>query len=373
MTALTYYEFFCGGGMARIGLGPEWRCLLANDIDKDKCAAYRANFLSSDDLLQADVHDLTTEDLPDRADLAWASFPCQDLSLAGARGGLTARRSAAFWGYWQLIEGLSDEGRAPHTLVIENVAGFASSKGGRDLALVLEALSERGYFYDIRMIDAADSLPQSRPRLFIIGWLDQTKGEVPPTTPSILKHAEKWLSATALSQLRYLGGDHIAQPNVSLSAIMSDAPLDPAEKTASLLAMMGPKQQSKLAEAKALARNTGSIVWGAGYRRMRGAEQRFEARYDIAGCLRTAAGGSSRQFVLRISPNGEVGSRRITPREAARLMGLPENYKLPQAETTAFKLLGDGVAVPVVRYIAESLLKPLLTNATPLEPSDDGA
>lgn len=373
MTSLSYYEFFCGGGMARIGLGDEWRCLLANDIDKDKCAAYRANFDPCDELVQADVHALNPGDLPGRADLAWASFPCQDLSLAGARGGLTAKRSAAFWGYWRLIEGLADQGRAPRSLVIENVAGFASSKGGRDLALVLDALAGQGYHLDVRMIDAADFLPQSRPRLFIMAWRGGAAAQGAGPLSTALKHADRWIKLATRDRLANLGQSPATPINSTLSAVMTNAPFDPAQKTTDLLAMMAPAQISKLETAKARAAETGDFVWGAGYRRMRGGDQRFEARYDIAGCLRTAAGGSSRQFALRISPNGDIASRRITAREAARLMGLPDEYNLPAAETTALKLAGDGVAVPVVRYISQTLLKPLLTGATPLEPNADGA
>ncbi len=81
----TFLEFFAGGGMARLGLGRGWRCLFANDLDPAKCAAYRANF-GGEELVEADIAGLSARDLPAaRADLAWASFPCQDLSLAGAR------------------------------------------------------------------------------------------------------------------------------------------------------------------------------------------------------------------------------------------------------------------------------------------------
>src|SRR5690349_11424013 len=80
---LTFLEFFAGAGMARIGLGSRWRCLLANDIDKSKAASYRANFRPASELLVADVASIPIEAIPTRADMAWASFPCQDLSLAG--------------------------------------------------------------------------------------------------------------------------------------------------------------------------------------------------------------------------------------------------------------------------------------------------
>ena len=78
----TFYEFFAGGGMVRAGLGGGWTCLFGNDFDAKKAASYRANW-GSDELCIGDVASLKAADLPGRADLAWASFPCQDLSLAG--------------------------------------------------------------------------------------------------------------------------------------------------------------------------------------------------------------------------------------------------------------------------------------------------
>jgi len=87
----TYYEFFAGGGMARAGLGAGWRCLFANDFDRSKARAYADNWGAADFRLE-DIHRLTAADLPGRADLAWASFPCQDLSLAGAGRGLEGAR-----------------------------------------------------------------------------------------------------------------------------------------------------------------------------------------------------------------------------------------------------------------------------------------
>jgi len=104
---------------------------------------------------------------------------------------------------------------------------------------------------------------------------------------------------------------------------------------------------------------------GAVYKRTRADEngerrQRAEVRFDdIAGCLRTPVGGSSRQTILAV--DGEnVKSRLLSPREAARLMGLPDSYLLPRNYNDAYHLAGDGLAVPVVRFLAANLLEPLL-------------
>jgi DNA (cytosine-5)-methyltransferase 1 len=95
----SFYEFFAGGGMARAGLGKQWECLFANDIDRKKGASYAANW-GDERLKIKDVGGLTTADTPGRADLAWASFPCQDLSLAGDYVGLKGERSGTFWLFW---------------------------------------------------------------------------------------------------------------------------------------------------------------------------------------------------------------------------------------------------------------------------------
>src|SRR5579862_2235462 len=141
---LNVYEFFAGGGMARLGLGDRWACLRANDVDPLKAQTYRANFAAGD-LIEGDVWALDAACLPGRADLAWASSPCQDLSLAGARAGLAGGRSSAFWGFWRLIEALDVEGRAPRVLVLENVAGLLSSNSGAVFAAIGAAFAHLGY------------------------------------------------------------------------------------------------------------------------------------------------------------------------------------------------------------------------------------
>ena len=134
----------------------------------------------------------------------------------------------------------------------------------------------------------------------------------------------------------------------------------PAE-TRQLLSMMSDTNLEKVREAK----RSGRKVVGAIYKRTRMDEkgqklQRAEVRFDdIAGCLRTPAGGSSRQLIIVVEGR-KVRSRLISTRETARLMGLPDDYVLPDKYNEAYHLTGDGVAVPVVRHIAKHILEPLL-------------
>ena len=157
--------------MARAGLGDPWRCLFANDFDPLKTRTYQANW-GEDHFVPGDVWALDPGQLPGRADLAWASSPCQDFSLAGAGAGLEGGRSSALWGFWRMIEALGREGRPPRALVIENVAGLLSSRRGEDFAALCTALAGQGYRFGALDIDAAHFLPHSRPRIFVLATLE---------------------------------------------------------------------------------------------------------------------------------------------------------------------------------------------------------
>lgn len=351
--------------MARLGLGPRWRCLFANDFDDGKRAAYAANF-GLGHHRGGDVHALGLDDLPrESVDLAWASSPCQDLSLAGARGGLTAARSGAFFGFWRLIEALHDARRAPRLIVIENVAGLLTSHGGADFAAVVERLAARGYAVSAVVLNAADFVPQSRPRLFIVGALTDeigTRENTQADVPEALTRAVSRLSPTAAVRWRWIDARPRPARNAALADILeSDAPFDPLTKTRRRIDAMAPHQRSAL---NALI-TVGGRHAGAGFRRVRheaGKKRvRFEARFDgLSGCIRTPAGGSSRQVIIVID-EGRAQTRLMTPREAARAMGLADDYILPARATAALKLIGDGVAPPVVRWLAETVLEPALS------------
>src|SRR5262249_28652351 len=95
------------------------------------------------------------------------------------------------------------------------------------------------------------------------------------------------------------------------------------------------------------------------YRRMRNGNQRAEVRFDgVSGCLRTPSGGSSRQTVVVVD-KGRIRTRLLSPREAARLMGVDDTFWLPKRYNDAYKAMGDGVAVPVVRWLSQQLLVPI--------------
>jgi len=366
------YEFFAGGGLARLGLAPDFACVFANDIEPAKARAYRAAF-GGDDMREGDIWKLKTSDLPGHAALAWASFPCQDLSLAGARRGLAAPRSGAFWGFHQLIEKLAAEKRAPEVLALENVTGLLSSHGGADFAALVHALDDLGYRVGALEIDAALFTPQSRPRLFMIASRSApahliASGPSEPFHSQGLRNIVARLPDGLRKRFVWWRLDAPAKRNTRLADMLDDLPPGAAwrsdEDTAKLLAQMSPLQHARV---DAL-RESGRREIGAVFRRIRIEHgervQRAEARFDgLAGCLRTPAGGSSRQLLLFIEGD-QIRSRLLSPRESARLMGVPEEYPLPATQTTALHLVGDAVCVPVVRWLSQHLLAPLVGAAS---------
>ena len=166
----SFYEFFAGGGMARAGLGEEgWKCLFANDFDAKKGETYRSNYPKNDVLRVDDVRKIKAKELPGRADLIWGSFPCQDLSLAGGGAGLKGERSGTFYPFWDIVKGLIADGRGPKVIALENVLGTLTSHSGRDFEAICKTFADAGYRYGALVINAALFVPQSRPRLFVIG------------------------------------------------------------------------------------------------------------------------------------------------------------------------------------------------------------
>ena len=367
-----WYEFFAGGGMGRLGLGRQWRCLFANEWCEKKAAAYRAHFGKSDELRIDDVANVGTSDLPGRADLAWASFPCQDLSLAGSGAGLKGKRSGTFRPFWNLVEQLAKQNRAPRLVVLENVVGALTSHQGKDFAAIVRAFTELDYRVGCLVIDAVRFVPQSRPRLFVIGATANASSLKPfvsaapsePWHPRPLRIARERLPGELDNCWVWWNLPIPTNPVRSLASIIQNEPTGVAwhspSETRYLLSLMSPLHRRKVEAAK----STGVRIVGTVYKRTRPVEdgernQRAEVRFDnIAGCLRTPVGGSSRQTVIVVE-GGSVRSRLLAPREVADLMGVPDDYPLPQKYNEAYHLFGDGLVVPAIAWLEKHLLRPL--------------
>ena len=365
-----YAEFFAGGGMVSAALAPGWDCVLANDIDPKKCLTYRENF-PDHPLIEGDIAILETEA---RADLFWASSPCQDFSLAGRGQGLRGKRSSTFSHFADILDRAASAGQAPRIVAFENVVGLVSRNGSKDFHTVLRRIAAAGYRVGALEIDAVQFLPHSRPRLFVIAVRDDV--QIPPslvqdqpgafhskrvqaglaTAPRAVKDRWVWWSLAAPADATVPIADFI----------QTDAKQDWFNRSqlARLKALMPPLHAKRLA---GLVNAKGSAICFA-YKRGRPdatgrVRQVAELRFDgNAGCIRTPAGGSSRQIVL-VAGDGKLRARLLNPREAVRLMGLSDSYALPDRFNEAYKIAGDGVAVPVVKHLDVHLFQPLLRAA----------
>ncbi|EPL1357669.1 TPA: DNA cytosine methyltransferase [Pseudomonas aeruginosa] len=375
----SFFEFFAGGGMARAGLGDRWQCLFANDMDVVKASTYIRNW-GAEHFDGRDIREVNVTDLKGCGDLAWASFPCQDLSVAGNGLGMGESgteeftRSGALWPFLDLIDDLRLESRQPHLLVLENVVGLLTLEQGRDFAAICLRLGEMKYRYGAVIIDAKTFLPQSRPRVFIIAVRNDI--EIPCKLSSETA-TDSWHAPTLIRAYKYLPskahGDWIwwdlgPAPLLKKNALedlirLNDAEWHAPEETQRFINMMTPLHLARLEEAK----NAENFSVGSLYLRMRregnANKQRAEVTFSpILGCLRTPRGGASRSRII-VAGKGQVRTRLLSISEAAALMGLDHTYTLPDIYHHAFKVIGDGVAVPSVRFLADRLLEPLILAA----------
>jgi DNA (cytosine-5)-methyltransferase 1 len=344
-------DFFAGSGLVACGFNKFFRTVWANDICTKKAAVYCANH-GNEKFTLADIRDVTGEKLP-FAHLSWASFPCQDLSLAGLAGGIHANRSGLVWQWLRVMDEMTDR---PRILVAENVLGLLSSAGGENYKVLHKSLVERGYNVGAIVLDAVKFVPQSRPRVFVIAV---DKDVVLPE--KLLDTGPNWLHPTAVTRIsRGLDGWlwwYMPTPSRRQTSVQDiiewDAPWDTEETRKRNVGMLSKRHKDILLVGK-------EPLIATGYKRTRGGRPVLELRFDgVAGCLRTPDGGSSRQLLV-VKKDGKIKTRLLTVRETARLMGVPETFALPGSYNDGYRAMGDAVAVPVVTYLSQHLLAPLV-------------
>jgi DNA (cytosine-5)-methyltransferase 1 len=351
-------EFFAGIGLVRLALERRgWDVVFANDIDPRKQEMYEANFGGGHFVLE-DVHKLDVADIPG-CDLFTASFPCNDLSIAGAREGLNGRESSAFWGFTEILRRMDD--RRPALVLLENVVGFLQSHGGRDFETALLVLNELGYAVDAFVLNAAYWAPQSRVRLFVVGKQRELAGEAVATRESTIRPASLASFIQAHPRIRWSIRPLPEPPSPSqrLESILEDLPDDDSHWWSPARAeyFFGQLSPRHLAIAEKMIRAK-SVRYATAFRRVRHGRSMAELRTDgIAGCLRTPRGGSGRQILFKAG-KGRFQVRLLTARECARLQGVPDDYRIDVPLNQALFGFGDAVCVPALEWIAEHYLTP---------------
>ena len=348
---LTCLDFFAGSGLVSAGLSSDFRTVWANDISPKKALVFNAN--NNAGVLQVcPIENISGKALPS-VDLSWGSFPCQDLSLAGDIKGLYASRSGLFWQWLRVMDEMPVR---PPVVVAENVIGLVSAAGGEYYVAVHKELAERGYRVGAVMLDAANWLPQSRKRIFVIGVQDTVDITALTSTRATWCHPEPVVKVAGMVD-DWIWWNIPAPKNRKplLDEIVDfDSPCDSEAAQSQKLSLIAPEKIKRMRELSMGCRRAFT-----GYRRTRNHKQVLEVRTDgMAGCLRTPCGGSSRQIII-IATNGNLRTRLLTVRETARLMGVPESYRIPGSYNDGYMAMGDAVAVPVVEYLSRQLLAPL--------------
>lgn len=354
----TAAEFFAGIGLVRLGIEQAgFEVVFANDIEPTKHALYAANFDAAHFVL-GDVRQIKGHKMPD-VDLATASFPCTDLSLAGWRKGLNGEQSSTFWQFARILKEMAE--RRPRVIMLENVASLATSARGQDLHSVIQQLNRLGYCCDLLQLDARWWVPQSRRRVFIVGCTDlpaySNGGEAARIRPP-------WVAnfLATHSELRMMSFPIASPPeeNTTLADVVEKLSRRDLRwwDDLRLQRFVAELSGTQTARLRSLV-EAPDVSWRTAYRRTRSGRPMWEIRADtISGCLRTARGGSSRQALVEAG-RGDVRVRWMTPREYARLMGAPDYNFGAVTENQALFGFGDAVCVPTVAWLARNYLAPL--------------
>lgn len=363
---LTVAEYFAGIGLVRMGLQPfGWKVVFANDFKYKKYEMYK-DFFPDAELHYSieDIFKLDPNKIPS-ATLATCSFPCIDLSLAGNMNGIiNGNHSSAFWGFIDILKRQSDS--APPLVMVENVPGWLHSNEGKDFRITVKALNDLGYFCDVFVLDALRFTPQSRLRVFLIG----SKFVTSSTSPELILMRPKSLLSDQLMKsidknrdLNWFYNELPVPPPLNrtgLSKIIEN--LDESDKlwwskeeVQRHLKMMNETHRNRIEKLRTNAKTS----YRTFYRRRRNGELRAEVRDDdLSGCLRTAVGGSGKQFLIEVNAD-KLKMRAMTPREYARLQGVPDSYDISVKGVQALTGFGDAVCVPAISWIAKNVLLPL--------------
>jgi DNA (cytosine-5)-methyltransferase 1 len=360
----TVAEYFAGIGLVRMGLEPAgWQVTFSNDFSEKKHEMYATFFPDeANHYVIDDIFHLEPQNIPPTT-LATCSFPCIDLSLAGNMNGIKGKHSSAFWGFIKILEAQKEN--APPMVLVENVPGWLYSNKGADFRVTVQALNKLGYSCDVFTLNAQSFTPQSRLRVFLVGIKTDKKPNALDTLlarPTSLATNRLKNSVFANRQLSWYPLNIPTPPRLkdgSLAEIVEEmAENDPRwwakPEVDRHFAMMDLSHRARVMQLV----NQDVVTYRTFFRRRRATAQRAEVRHDdIAGCLRTAVGGSGKQFLLQLG-HGSIKMRTMTPREYARLQGVPDHFPIKANGVQALTGFGDAVCVPAITWIAQHILNP---------------
>jgi DNA (cytosine-5)-methyltransferase 1 len=309
---LRFIDLFCGIGGFRIAFERAGgKCVFSSDWNKYAQETYAANF---GEIPHGDIHEIAVADIPPH-DILCAGFPCQPFSIAGVSKKLSLGLKHGFEDKKQgnLFFEIANiiEYHQPAAFILENVKNLKNHDEGRTFEIIYNTLTEAlGYTVYHKIIDAQSVVPQHRERIFLVGFKD-------------------W---------RHFDFPEFPAEGPKLSSILESNPPEKYTLTDHLWNYL----QEYAAKHKAAGNGFGfGLVTGSGVART------LSARYHKDGSEILISQGSSKN------------PRRLIPRECAKLMGYPKDFKIPVSDTQAYRQFGNSVVVPVVERIAKSVVETL--------------
>ena len=300
-------DLFAGIGGIRLGVEQAFGsvdCVFTSEINKFANMTYKANF--GDDYIFGDIKQIDASDVPDH-DILLAGFPCQPFSQAGLKKGFTDTRGTLFFDIERILLA-----KQPKAFLLENVKQLKGHDKGRTFQTIIDHLNKAGYkvFYEI--LKARDfGLPQNRERIYIVGFLDHSINFEFPKPTNLPTRVGDIL-------------DDIVDEKYTISDKL----------------WTGHKRRKELNKLNGKGFGYGLFNKDSAY------TNTISARYYKDG---------SEILIEQENKN----PRKLTPREAARLQGFPEEYVIPVSDAQAYKQFGNSVAVPVVKAIATQMKKVL--------------
>ena len=314
MKNLKFIDLCAGIGGFRYALDKSAECILTCEIDQFASQTYKANF--KDNNWSSDVKKIESKNI-ENFDILCAGFPCQAFSLAGKQAGFLDIRGTIFFDIVRIAKE-----KKPSVLFLENVKNLRSHEKGNTFKIIQKNLDDLNYWHKDYLINAQYFVPQKRQRIYIIALRKDLFTEADFNTLCLdieTKYHQKQQQPLPRFQ-------DILEKVVSDKYILSD-------KLWSFLQAHASKHNAK-----------GN---GFGFGLMKDG--------DITSRTLTARYYKDGSEVLIEQKN--KNPRKLTPREAARLMGYPEEYKIVVSDTQAYKQFGNSVVVPVIQMLAESILK----------------
>lgn len=316
MKTFSFIDLFSGIGGFRLALESQGgECVFSSEIDKYARETYKNNFGENP---EGDITLIDSKNIPNH-DILCAGFPCQPFSIAGKRLGFEDTRGTLFF---DVVRILKD--KKPKAFILENVAGLTNHDNGRTLTVILNTLSELGYSFKWKLMNAKDyGVPQNRNRWYCVGFLDDNPNGI--DFSKIFPEEEK---------LNYYI-DSILEKSIDDSYKVSEIAINNMNKH-----IIEYKKSKRYTEIHPIIANN-----------IRPSKVSFSSN-GISPCLTAKMGTGGNNVPVLYSEK-----RKLTERECLKIMGFPESYQIKKNYSQSYKQIGNSIVVPVVSKIVENMIR----------------